>query len=262
MTNNHVLGVLEGETGTPMSSLEFAIRLLAEALQTPGTVGYDANWILASQLLFNSASLGYCLRVGVNETEQDAAHFEVLDRRADGLFLDADIELERGGPWPLSPGSQVADFIVSRVEHYVEVMRSDLMKGWTGAGNRVHAHMYVRSTDAPGRPLGGPLTEDEVWERLLRALDFMEMQYPVSTARHRPRLMSADDFTRFLRWKLEADGRHTWDLLTDYRALLILQAMPRQGHQQAVITKDLKKAEAAWDRRRKKVDPANLEQAA
>jgi hypothetical protein len=262
MSVNHGLGVLEGETGTPMSSLEFAARFLAEALQTPDTVGYDANWILASQLLFNSAPLGYSLRVGVNETEEDAAYFELLDRRADGRFLDADIELQSGGPWPVSPGSQVADFIISRVEHYVEVMRADLMKRWAGAGNREHAHMYVRSTDSPGRPLGGPLTEDEVWERLLRALDFMEVQYPVSTARHRPRLTSADDFTRFLRWKLGEDGRHTWDLLTDYRALLILQAMPRHGYQQAVITKDLKKAEAAWDRRRKKVDPANLEQAA
>lgn len=260
--NHHGLGVLEGETGTPMSTLEFAVRFIAEALQTPDSVGYDATWILASQLLFNSAPLGYCLRVGVEETEQDVALSELLDRRADKRFLDADIEFRSGGPWPVSPGSQVADLIAARVEHYVEVMRADLVKTWTTAGNAVHPHLYLRSTASPGRPIGGPLTEDEVWERLLQGLDFMARHYPVSTARHRPRLATADDFTTFLRWKLTDDGRQPWDLLSDYRALLILQAMPRHAYHQANIAKGLKKAEAAWDRKQKKSERETLESVA
>lgn len=262
MAHYQVLGVLEGETGTPMSALEFAVRYLAEALQTPDAAGYDANWILASQLLFNSASLGYCLRLGVEETEQDTVDFELLDRRAEGRFLDVDAEFQSGGPWPVPPGSQVAEYLISRVEHYVEVMRGDLIKAWTAAGNPVHPYMYVRSTSSPGRPTGGPLTEEEVWERLVAGLDFMESHYPVSTARHRPRLASADDFTKFLRWKLIGEGRQSWDLLTDYRALLILQAVPRHPLHQTTITKDLNRAHAAWNRKRKKTDPDAVELAA
>lgn len=248
---------LEGETGTPMSTLEFAVRYLAEALETTDPVGYDACWILAAQMLFNSAPLGYCLRLGVQETPQETAYLEVLDRRANGSFLDPDVELGTEGPWPAPSGSQVADFVVSRVEHYVEVMRAALLKSWTAAGNPAHGHMYVRSKASPGRPAGGPLAEDEVWERLVKGLDFMQRLYPVSTARHRPRLASADDFTRFLRWKLAGDGRQTWDLLTDYRALLILQAVPRYRHHEAALAKDLKKAAVAWDRRRGKAVGAN-----
>lgn len=262
MTDTRALGALEGETGTPMSRLEFAIRYLGEALLTPDPAGYDACWILAAQMLYNSVDLGFCLRVGADETQDDGVLFDVLDRRAEGRFHDPETELGTKGPWPVPPGSQVADFISDRIEHYVEVLRANLMRAWTAAGNCAHPHLYVRSYDAPGRPIGGALDEQEVWERLAQGLDFMERHYPVSSGRHRPHLASADDFTRFLRWKFTGNGRQTWDLLSDYGALLILQAIPRNALHQATIARDLSKAQAAWDRKQKKAELDSLEHAA
>lgn len=220
---SHQRLAIEGETGTPITRLEFAVRLLSEALPTHWR-GYDGIWLVVAAMLFNSAPLNFLLNLGAPPRDyRQLELFRKLERRCSGLSSRGDPD--EAGPWPVGGSSQVISFLVLRMLHYQNITRPMAMIVRAENGGSEHGYVYVH-LDEPER-CGDPLTADDVWACVRSGLDQMKHEYPISYARYEPVLRSRDDLSSFLRWANGPKGREPVDRLDDARAYQLLENSER-----------------------------------
>ena len=249
----------EGVTGTPMSRLEFAVRLVGEALPIP-SLGYDGQWLVIMSLLFNSAPIDYLLGIGSNDGYLQSKQRDRLILRTTVRRYDTE-ELGQG-PFPIPHTSKVGDFYALRIMHFRNVARPIAMIVRKRRGSEVHPHVFVKLCSDPDDVIGDPVTRDDVLRDMSAGLAFMKSKYPVSHARYEPGLRSPEDFNKFLRWTMGPSGRETVDQLEDAKACEILEAIPRNKLAAVRLLRDLDKwADIVEAKERKAANPKRARRA-
>lgn len=214
---------VEGETGTPITRLEFAVRLLSEALPTHWR-GYDGIWLVVASMLFNSAPLEFLLNLGASPRDySQLEQLRKLERRCFGLSSPG--ESDESGPWPVGGNSQVFEFLILRILHYQNITRPMAMIARAKNGGSEHDHVFVHLEES--ERCGDPLTADDVWICVRSGLERMKHAYPISYARYEPILRSRDDLSSFLRWANGPKGREPVDRLDDALAFQLLENSER-----------------------------------
>lgn len=220
---SHQRLAIEGETGTPITRLEFAIRLLSEALPTHWR-GYDGIWLVVASMLFNSAPLKFLLNLGAPPRDySQLEQLQKLERRCFGLSAAA--EPDESGPWPIGSNSKVFEFLILRMLHYKNITRPMAMIARAKNGGSEHDYVFVHLEES--ERCGDPLTSDDVWICVRSGLDHMKHKYPVSYARYEPVLRSRDDLSSFLRLTNGPKGREPVDRLDDALAFQLLEKSER-----------------------------------
>lgn len=205
-------------TGSPMSRLEFATRLLAEgaAGQTGGV--YNAGTLMLVSALFSSMPPETLIRMGDATTTSDMRLFRMLKRRQEGR-ITAEDRLRPIGPWPLCE-SGIRDFLSREIVNYVEVIRKSLMKERVDSGLPNHEYMYVVPA-SDSAEIAAPYSLEGLEREFRRAFSLMAEWHPDSAEHYRSELDDVRKLPAFLKWKVTSKGRSVVDPLSDVQATLL-----------------------------------------
>lgn len=205
-------------TGSPMSRLEFAIRLLAQGAAAPSGGIYSAGTLIIATALFSSMPPEALIRLGEGSTAGDLRLFDIVRRRQRRDFNAGDRDGK--GPWPHYE-SGVRDFLAREAYDYFEEIRKKLMSERLAAGFNSHEYFYVTSANDSGE-IAAPYTLAVLESEFRRMLVVMKTLYPESHSRYEEELSNVGALTSFLRWKVTSEGRRIDDPLNDVQATLLL----------------------------------------
>lgn len=234
---NHGRLSIEGETGTPVSRLEFAVSLLNQC-KPASRYGYNAYWLFSALLLFNSAPVEFLmdLQEPSYSFEVDKMHNVLVQR----FMKPNDPEFfHQNAPWPIPSRLKLNEHIGLRLVHYHKVYWHYIMMKRDESELPRHGSFFITDHNNPGEEWGRPISEKEIWEFLRKALDSLRRRYPISHARYAPHLANFPDFNRFLRWTSRPSGREFRDDLGDERAFRILESSDQSFEQSALLKWEL-----------------------
>ncbi|TAY79762.1 hypothetical protein [Rhizobium ruizarguesonis] len=205
-------------TGSPMSRLEFAIRLLAEGSAGPSGGVYSAGTLILASVLFSSMPPEPLIRLGGATTADDLHLFRTVARRQRGKYKAKD--RDGSGPWPHYECG-VRDFLAREALRYSEEIRERLMSERLAAGFAKHQFMYVTSaTDSA--EIAAPYTLAILECEFRRALSVMKDRYPESYLHYKSELSEVSGLASFLTWNITPKGRRIDDPLNDVQATMLL----------------------------------------
>jgi hypothetical protein len=204
-------------TGSPMSRLEFAIRLLSEGAAGPSGV-YSGGTLIIASALFSSMPPEALIRLGGATIADDLRLFRTVKRRQRGKYKAKD--RDGSGPWPHYE-SGVRDFLARETVRYCEEIRVRLMSERAAVGFAAHDFMYVASaTDSA--EIAAPYTSTMLENEFRRALAVMKDRYPESYLRYKSELSEVSGLASFLTWNITPEGRRIDDQLSDVQATMLL----------------------------------------
>ncbi|TBC84259.1 hypothetical protein [Rhizobium ruizarguesonis] len=205
-------------TGSPMSRLEFAIRLLAIGAAGQSGGVYAAGTLILASAIFSSMPPETLVRLGDATTAEDLRVFSTVTRRQRGKYKPKD--RDGSGPWP-HHSSGVRDFLARETVKYIEEIRERLMSERLAAGFASHEFMYVTSaTDSA--EIAAPYTMAILEREFRAALAVMKDLYPESYLRYEGELSEVASLTSFLTWEITPEGRRVDDPMNDVQATMLL----------------------------------------
>ncbi|MGR9436191.1 hypothetical protein ACU8OP_14445 [Rhizobium leguminosarum] len=205
-------------TGSPMSRLEFVIRLLAIGAAGPSGGVYSAGTLIFASVIFSSMPPEPLIRLGDAMTADDHRLFRTVERRQRGKYKPKD--RYGSGPWPHS-ASGVRDFLARETVRYIEEIRERLMSERLAAGFAGHDFMYVTSaTDSA--EIAAPYTMAILEREFRAAISVMKNLYPESYLHYESELSEVGSLTSFLTWNITPEGRRIDDPMSDVQATMLL----------------------------------------